>query len=42
MDDNLEKIKSVLKSDFESAVYEYKMDEGYQACKAGAEFWQNP
>ena len=42
MDDNLEKIKSVLKSDFESVVYETKMSEGYQACKSGAEFWQNP
>ena len=46
MDDHIKNIKTAIKSAFEPVKlnldFEYKLDEGYEACKDGAEFWQNP
>ena len=42
MNNHRENIKQIIQTTLESAVYETKMSEGYQACKSGAEFWQNP
>ena len=44
MNNYLKNSKTSIKSKFEpeKLELEYKIDEGYQACKSGSEFWENP